>query len=43
VQSAVLIAVVLFSGTTGAKLAPPAITPEQARQANDGDRVVIAT
>jgi hypothetical protein len=38
----VLIAVLLFSETTVAKLAAHAITPEEVRQVNDGDRVVIA-
>ena len=37
-----LIAVLLFSETTVAKLAVHAITPEEVRQVNDGDRVVIA-
>ena len=37
-----LIAVLLFSETTVAKLAAHAITPEEVRQANDGDRVAIA-
>ena len=32
----------LFSETTVAKLAAHAITPEEVRQVNDGDRVVIA-
>ena len=40
--AAVLIAVLLFSETTIAKLAAHAITPEEIRQVNDGDRVVIA-
>lgn len=38
----VLIAVLLFSELTVAKLAVHAITPEEVRQVNDGDRVVIA-
>lgn len=38
----VLIAVLLFSETTVAKLAVHAITPEEVRQVNDGDRIVIA-
>jgi hypothetical protein len=38
----VLIAVLLFSEPTVAKLAIHAITPEEVRQVNDGDRVVIA-
>jgi hypothetical protein len=38
----VLIAVLLFSETTVAKLAAHAITPEEVRQINDADRVVIA-
>jgi hypothetical protein len=38
----VLIAVLLLSETTVAKLAAHAITPEEVRQVNDGDRVVIA-
>ena len=37
-----LIAVLLFSETTVAKLAAHAITPQEVRQINDGDRVVIA-
>ena len=36
-----LIAVLLFSETTVAKLAAHAITPEEVRQVNDGDRVVM--
>ena len=40
--AAVLIAVLLFSETTVAKLAAHAITPEEVRQVSDGDRVVIA-
>ncbi len=36
-----LIAVLLFSETTLAKLAGHAITPEEVRQVNDGDRIVI--
>jgi len=39
--AAVLIAVLLFSETTVEKLADHAITPEEARQVNDGDRIVI--
>jgi hypothetical protein len=38
----VLIAVLLFSETTVAKLAGHAITPEEVRQVSDGDRIVIA-
>jgi len=38
----VLIAVLLLSETTVAKLAAHGITPEEVRQVNDGDRVVIA-
>lgn len=37
-----LIAALLFSETTVAKLAAHAITPEEVRQVNDGDRIVIA-
>lgn len=37
-----LIAVLLFSETTVAKLAGHAITPEEVRQVSDGDRIVIA-
>ena len=37
-----LIAVLLFSETTVAKLASHAITPEEVRQVSDGDRIVIA-
>jgi hypothetical protein len=37
----VLIAVLLFTETTIAKLAAHGITPEEIRQVNDGDRVVI--
>ncbi len=37
-----LIAVLLFSETTIAKLAAHAITPEEVRQVTDGDRTVIA-
>ena len=40
--AAVLIAVLLFSETTVAKLAGHAITPEEVRQVGDGDRIVIA-
>ena len=40
--AAVLIAVLLFSETTVAKLAGHAITPEEVRQVADGDRIVIA-
>ena len=36
-----LIAVLLFSETTIAKLAGHAITPQEVRQVSDGDRVVI--
>ncbi len=36
-----LIAVLLFSEPTLAKLASHAITPEEVRQVNDGDRIVI--
>lgn len=36
-----LIAVLLFSETTIAKLAGRGITPEEVRQVNDADRVVI--
>ena len=36
--AAVLIAVLLFSETTVAKLAAHAITPEEVRPVNDGDR-----
>jgi hypothetical protein len=38
----VLIAVLLFSETTVAKLAGHAITPEEVRQVSDSDRIVIA-
>jgi hypothetical protein len=38
----VLIAVLLFSEATVVKLAVHAVTPEEVRQVNDGDRVVIA-
>ena len=37
-----LIAVLLFSEVTFAKLAAHAIGPEEVRQVSDGDRVVIA-
>jgi hypothetical protein len=37
----VLIAVLLFSETTIAKLAARGITPEEVRQLADGDRIVI--
>lgn len=37
-----LIAVLLFSEKTIAKLAGHAITPEEVRQVSDGDRIVIA-
>jgi hypothetical protein len=37
----VLIAVLSFSETTVAKLAGHGITPEEVRQVNDGDRIVI--
>ena len=37
-----LIAVLLFSEATVAKLAGHAITPEEVRQVNDGDRIMIA-
>jgi hypothetical protein len=37
----VRIAVLLFTESTIAKLAAHAITPEEARQVNDGDRIVI--
>jgi hypothetical protein len=37
----VLIAVLLFTETTVAKLAGSAITPEEVRQVNEGDRIVI--
>lgn len=37
-----LIAVLLFSETTVAKLAGHAIAPEEVRQVADGDRIVIA-
>jgi hypothetical protein len=37
----VLIAVLLFTETTVAKLAEHGITPEEVRQVNDGDRIVI--
>lgn len=40
---AVLIAVLLFSEPTVAKLASHAISPEEVRQVNDGDRIVIPT
>lgn len=36
-----LIAVLLFSEMTVTKLAGHAITPEEVRQVNDGDRIVI--
>ncbi len=36
-----LIAVLMFTETTVAKLAAHAITPEEVRQINDGDRIVI--
>lgn len=36
-----LIAVLLFSEPTVAKLARHAITPEEVRQVSDGDRIVI--
>ena len=36
-----LIAVLLFSETTVAKLASHRITPEEVRQVSDGDRIVI--
>lgn len=36
-----LIAVLLFSETTVEKLAGHAINPEEVRQVNDGDRIVI--
>lgn len=36
-----LIAVLLFSETTVGKLAAHGITPEEVRQASDGDRIVI--
>jgi hypothetical protein len=38
----VLIAVLLFSETTVTKLADHAITPDEVRQVNDGDRIVIS-
>jgi hypothetical protein len=38
----VLIAVLLFSKTTVAKLAGHAITTDEVRQVNEGDRIVIA-
>jgi hypothetical protein len=38
----VLIAVLLFSEATVAKLPVHAISPEEVRQVNDGDRIVIA-
>jgi hypothetical protein len=38
----VLIAVLLFTETTITKLAAHGITPEEARQVNDSDRIVIA-
>lgn len=37
-----LIAVLLFSETTVAKLAGHAITPQEVRQVSDGDRIVVA-
>jgi hypothetical protein len=37
----VLIAVLLFSETTLAKLSARGITPEEVRQLTDGDRIVI--
>jgi hypothetical protein len=37
----VLIAVLLFAETTVSKLAGHRITPEEVRQINDGDRIVI--
>ena len=40
--AAVLIAVLLFSEATVAKLAAHAITPEEVSQVDDGDRVVTA-
>jgi len=39
--AAVLIAILLFSEATVAKLASHAISPEEVRQINDGDRIVI--
>jgi len=39
----VLIAGLLFDETTVAKLAEHGITPEEIRQVNDGDRIVIRT
>jgi hypothetical protein len=38
----VLIAVLLFSETTVAKLAHHAITPDEVRQVSDGDRIVMS-
>lgn len=40
-MSAVRIAVLLFFGTTVAKLAGHAFTREEVRQVSDGDRIVI--
>ncbi len=40
-EISMLIAVLLFSETTIAKLAGHGITPEEVRQVNDGDRVLI--
>lgn len=40
-RAAVLIAVLLFSEATIAKLSTHAITPHEVRQVSDGDRVVI--
>lgn len=36
-----LIAILLMTDTTVAKLAAHAITPEEVRQVSDGDRIVI--
>jgi hypothetical protein len=37
----VLIAVLLFTETTVAKLAGRAIAPEEVRQVSDGDRILV--